>query len=142
MGDSGLSEEEVAKKLANPMLTLRKSSATAAPTTDPPIPIRVLASTGQPLPCNICAESATKVAGLLQKLIPQALKQMDIYQPGFPFEIMWISDNQPTRFTTAQLAQPLHKFGTNYILNRIPTENIEAILAAHKIAIYCVLNNT
>eukprot|EP00339_Tiarina_fusa_P025430 CAMPEP_0117000298 /NCGR_PEP_ID=MMETSP0472-20121206/2690_1 /TAXON_ID=693140 ORGANISM="Tiarina fusus, Strain LIS" /NCGR_SAMPLE_ID=MMETSP0472 /ASSEMBLY_ACC=CAM_ASM_000603 /LENGTH=1327 /DNA_ID=CAMNT_0004699951 /DNA_START=722 /DNA_END=4702 /DNA_ORIENTATION=+ len=140
--EGGLSEEEVAKKLANPMLTLRRMGTASAPTSDPPIPIRVLASNGQVLPCNITADKTTKVATLLQKLIPLALKQMNIYQPGFPFEIMWCNGNTPTRFTTGQLPLALAQFGVNFILNRIPIENMTEILALHKIGVYCVLNDT
>merc|ERR1712137_1492393 len=142
-------KEEVARKLANPMLTLRKlgsaahnTGAPTVPAPQPPQDIRVLASNGQVLPCKLQADSTTKVSTLLQKLIPLGLKQMNITQPGLPYEIMWYSNNQPTRFSSSELSQPVLKFGTNFILNRIPTQNMESILVAHKIGVYCVLNAT
>lgn len=143
--DSDITEEEVAKKLATPLLTLRKSAGSSANTTTVPNSqtlIRVLASTGQVLPCNVFADSSTTVANLFQKLIPLALKQLNIYQPGLPYELMWYKNTQACRFGSSDLTQPLLNYGNTFVLNRIPTENMAAILAHHKIALYSILNDT
>jgi len=159
--DEGVSGDEVARRLANPMVTLRKVNRPTQHTDmeinsgnlpqQPNVQqestiknLSILASNSQLLPCKLQADANVTVANLLQKLIPQGLSQMNICQPGLPFEIMYQSgtESTPTRFTPSNLAQPVLTFGTKFILNRIPTQNLQGILQAYKIEIYCVVNNS
>lgn len=55
---------------------------------------------------------------------------------------MWYKNTQACRFGSSDLTQPLLNYGNTFVLNRIPTENMAAILAHHKIALYSILNDT
>jgi len=134
-----LSHEEVSRRLARGgMLTLRRKQAPAGNLT----PVRLLTPDGNELPCNLRADERTKVATLLQTLIPDGLTQLNIYQPGLSFEVLYNrpGTDLPTRFAPADLAQPLLQYGRQFVLNRIPTQQLQHILQAHHIQVYFFLS--
>merc|ERR1712137_223245 len=137
---SGLSQEEVSKRLARGgMLTLRRKQA---PNDNSAVTLRLLTPDNKELPCNLRADSRTKVATLLQTLIPDGLTQLNIYQPGLSFEVLYnkAGSNLPSRFVPSDLAQPLLQYGRQFVLNRIPTQQLQQILQSHHIEVYFFLS--
>ena len=103
--------------------------------------LQLFASNGQLLPCGLFADPTTKVITLLQHLVPNCLKQMNVYQAGLHFEILWLSSNNtPTRFTPSDLSRPILEFGTQLLFNRIPENNLQSILVTHSISLYGIIN--
>merc|ERR1712137_1054266 len=120
------------------MLTLRRKQAPVGTL----VPLRLLTPDGKELECNLRADERTKVATLLQTLIPDGLNQLNIYQPGLSFEVLYnkAGSNLPSRFVPSDLAQPLLQYGRQFVLNRIPTQQLQQILQSHHIEVYFFLS--
>ena len=141
-----VSNEEIVNKLLS--LKLRSQScgspqdllpALNRDTTSADTQIQLIAANGQMLPPGIFVNMSTKLAFLLQMLIPQYLKTINALQAGLHYEVMYFTDRNapPVRFTSQDLISPVLAFGNLLLFNRIPDESLQSILQCYPIEIYC-----
>lgn len=150
----GLSDEEVTRKLANPLVTLRKRNIPSnpdefgapppsEPAPPPPVPVQLYTFDGRLLPCNLTVPANQRVISLIQKSIPLCFQQMGIFQPGTPFEVLYVSNGQPTRFLSSDLTKFVHQFinPPTLLVNFIPLDMLAAIVQNFRVSVYGILSN-